>query len=200
MLIEMNCLVRQLRVAVEAFEVDSVALERKLLRSTVGRTDSANKLIMPTEASSSAEHLSVVIVRAAALLCALPLASVIETMRCPPLTAVSGTPQCVAGVAMIRGAMVAVVDLGILLGSTSAAIPEARLVTLRIGGRSVGLAVHSVIGVRELDSAALAEVPPMLRQANPGVLTAVASLDRELLLVLDGSRILTEELMGRLED
>jgi CheW-like protein len=58
-----------------------------------------HELVMATEASSSLEPLSVVVVRAAALLCALPLGSVIETLRCPPLTAVSGAPECVAGVA-----------------------------------------------------------------------------------------------------
>jgi purine-binding chemotaxis protein CheW len=101
---------------------------------------------------------------------------------------------------MIRGATVAVVDLGVLLGAGSAAAKEARLVTLRVGLRIIGLAVDSVIGVREFDRDALAQVPPLLRQAHPEVLTAVGSLDRELLLVLDGSRILTEEIMGRLED
>jgi purine-binding chemotaxis protein CheW len=139
-------------------------------------------------------------VRAADMLCALPLASVIETLRCPPLTAVSGAPECVTGVAMIRGATVAVVDLGILLGTRSAAIKDARMVTLRVGPRIVGLAVDSVVGVRDFDRAALAEVPRLLAQAHPGVITAVGSLDRELLLVLDGSQILTEETLGRSED
>jgi purine-binding chemotaxis protein CheW len=100
---------------------------------------------------------------------------------------------------MIRGTTVAVVDLGILLGSQASATQDARLITLRVGPRIVGLAVHSVIGVRELDRAALGEVPPLLAQAQPEVLTAVGSLDRELLLVLDGSRILTADLIGRLE-
>lgn len=155
---------------------------------------------MAIEETLLSERLSMVVVRAANRLCALPLASVIETLRCPLFIAVSGAPACVAGVAMIRGATVAVVDLGILLGADSAAGSAARLVTLRVGQRTVGLAVHSVIGVREFDGAELAEVPPMLRQAHPDVLTAVGSLDRELLLVLDGSRILSEETMGRLED
>jgi purine-binding chemotaxis protein CheW len=155
---------------------------------------------MATDASSSSEPLSVVLVRAADLLCALPLASVIETLRCPPLVAISGAPEWVVGVAMVRGATVAVVDLGILLGSEPSKIRETRLVTLRVGRRIVGQAVNSVIGVRDFDRAALAEVPPLLQQAHPQVLTAVGSLDHELLIVLDGTRILTEKIMGRLED
>jgi chemotaxis signal transduction protein len=64
----------------------------------------------------------------------------------------------------------------------------------------VGLAVSLVIGVREFDRMAFGEVPPIMRWAHPEVLTAVGSLDRELVLVLDGSRVLTEEMMARLED
>ena len=48
--------------------------------------------------------------------CALPLASVIETLRSPPVTAIGGAPEWVQGVAVIRGATVVIVDLGILLG------------------------------------------------------------------------------------
>jgi chemotaxis signal transduction protein len=139
------------------------------------------------------ERISMVVVRAAGRLYALPLASVIETLRCPAPIAVAGAPECVAGVAMIRGATVAVVDLGVLLGADRAARGAARLVTLRVGQRTVGLAVQAVIGVREFERAELAAVPPLLQQARPEVMTAVGALDRELLLVLDGSRILSAE-------
>jgi chemotaxis signal transduction protein len=56
-----------------------------------------------------------------------------------------------------------VVDLGRMLGAGPAAMKVARLVTLRVGRRTVGLAVEAVIGVRKFDRAALAEVPPMLQ-------------------------------------
>jgi purine-binding chemotaxis protein CheW len=135
------------------------------------------------------------------MLCALPLANVVETMRCPPVMSISATPEYVTGVALIRGGTVVVIDLGILLGLESCGLKQqARLVTLRVGQRIVALAVNSVIGVREFDGAAFDEIPPMMRWAHPEVLTAVGALDRELVLVLDGSRVLTEEIMARLED
>ena len=133
----------------------------------------AIELIMTIDASSSSGRSSVVVVSAAAMLCALPLASVIETLRCPPITAISGTPECVRGLAVIRGATVVVVDLRILLELSSSSFKQARLVTLRVGGRVVGLGVDSIIGVREFERSILSEVPPMLRQAYPEVLTAV---------------------------
>jgi chemotaxis signal transduction protein len=101
---------------------------------------------------------------------------------------------------VIRGATVVIVDLRTLLGLSSSSFKQARLVTLRVGGRVVGLGVDSIIGVREFERSILSEVPPMLRQAHPEVLTAVGMLDRELLMVLDGSRIITEKELDRLED
>ena len=154
---------------------------------------------MPIEASSSASRLSVVLVRAGDLLCALPLASVIETLRCPPIMPIAGTPAWVRGVAVIRGGTVGVVDLGILLGSGAGALEQARVVTVRVGSRVVGLAVDSIVGVREFERSVLSDVPPMLRQAHPEVLAAMGMLDRELLMLLDGSRIITEPELERLE-
>jgi purine-binding chemotaxis protein CheW len=141
-----------------------------------------------------------VLVRSGNLFCALPLASVIETMRSPPVTAIAGAPGWVQGVAVIRGATVVVIDLGILLGPGSAEGKQMRVVTLRVGARVVGLAVESIIGVREFEQTVLAEVPPLLLQAHPQVLTAIGLLDSELMLVLDGSRIITEKELARLEN
>jgi chemotaxis signal transduction protein len=105
-------------------------LERKLLKSQ-GGIHPAIELIMTTDASSSSARLPVVVVRAAAMLCALPLASVIETLRCPPLTAVSEAPACVAGVAMIRG----MGDLAALArAQTVMPIPSADLALLGLAG------------------------------------------------------------------
>jgi purine-binding chemotaxis protein CheW len=152
------------------------------------------------EASLSSTRLAVVLVRAGNLFCALPLASVIETLRSPPVTAIAGAPQWVQGVAVIRGATVVVVDLGILLGLDSAEISQARVITLRVGDRVVGLSVESIVGVREFDRTLLSEVPPLLLQAHPEVLNAIGLLDGELMLVLDGSRIITETELARLEN
>jgi purine-binding chemotaxis protein CheW len=145
-------------------------------------------------------RLAAVLVRSGNLFYALPLASVIETLRSPPIAAIAGAPKWVQGMAVIRGATVVVVDLGILLGAGSAASKQARVVTLRVGARVVGLAVESIFGVREFDRTLLSEVPPLLLQAHPEVLTAIGLLDGELMLVLDGSRIITAEELARLEN
>ena len=94
---------------------------------------------------------------------------------------------------MIRGATVVVVDLASMLGAAADEAKQTRVVTLRVGTRVVALAVESITGVREFDRSMLSEIPPLLLQAHPEVLTAMGLLDGELMLVFDGSRIVTDK-------
>jgi len=132
--------------------------------------------------------------RVGKVLCALPASNVIEVMRRLPVLAISNMAPFVIGISLIRGDRVPVVDLGELFGAGSDHIARTHLVTIRVGPRVVALAVDSVIGVRQFGSAFLADVPPLLRFAHPDQLTAIGLLDRELVLVLDGSRMVPEQL------
>jgi chemotaxis signal transduction protein len=100
------------------------------------------------------------------------------------------------GVGVIRGYKVPIVDLSELLGLRRDDDSGIRLVTIRVGPRAVALAVDSVTGVRQFDSTILAKVAPLLRSAHADTLSAMALLDRELLM--DGSRLVSEELFARI--
>lgn len=121
----------------------------------------------------------------------LPLAQVIETMRPLPTEVVAGAPHFVRGLAMIRGAPVPVVDAARLLGVQDA--PSERFVTLAVGLRRVALAVGSVLGVRAVAAESLHRLPPLLQDASADVVSAIGRLDAELLLVLNGARLLPDE-------
>jgi chemotaxis signal transduction protein len=125
-------------------------------------------------------------------LCALPLERVAETMRPLPLDTLPQMPPPLLGMAVIRANAVPVLDLGLLLGAPMQA-PPARFVSLKLdGGRSVAVAVTEVVGVYRLDAAAMAQVPPLLRDAADGIVCALSLLDAELLLVLQASRLVPE--------
>ncbi len=128
--------------------------------------------------------------RARARLCALPLEAVVETMRPLPVNELPGAPPFVRGVSLIRGAPVPVVDVGRLLGDAGSA-GATRFVVLRLGERRVALAVEAVLGLRELPSQQLAELPPLLRDAAE-VVPRVAALDSELLHVLAAARLVPD--------
>jgi purine-binding chemotaxis protein CheW len=145
-----------------------------------------------------ADKIPALLVRAGSRVCALPLASVIETMRPLPVETVRGAPPLVLGLAIVRGTPVPVVDLAALIGVEERGVAT-RFVSLRAGARTVVLAVDSVMGVRELDRGELQQVAPLLGPSVVEVVQAVGALDRDLLMVLDAGRTLSEALWQSLE-
>lgn len=131
--------------------------------------------------------------RAGARLCALPIETIVETMRRLPVEPLAKAQPFVLGLSVVRGAPVPVVDVAALLGET-ATHPE-RLVTLRVGERMVALALDEVLGLREISGAA---VPPLLQDAAGEVVAAIGALDAELLLVLNTARGIPEAALGAL--
>lgn len=135
------------------------------------------------------------VVRAgAARWCALPLGHVVETLRPLALEPLAGAPGHVLGIALIRGIAQPVVDLARLLGTCAGPADDiTRLVTLRVGTRRVALAVAAVQGLRRIAPQAWQPLPPLLREAGQEAVAALATLDAELLLVLDSARLLPDE-------
>jgi len=125
-------------------------------------------------------------------LCAIPLAHVVETMRPLPVVALFDMPSFVLGVAVIRGEPTPVVALGNLLGALHGA--PMRFVTVRVGPRTVALAVDAVIGVRDLAAMATVDLPPLLGEASTEVLSRMGALDSELLVVLQSAGRVPETL------
>jgi purine-binding chemotaxis protein CheW len=126
----------------------------------------------------------------------MPLDHVAETMRVLPIEAIAGAPGYVRGLCIVRGSPVPVVDTGLLFGDQ--ATRAGRLVTIRAGGRTIALAVETVLGIRAVAAAALNQLPPLLRDAATDAIAAIGTLDAELLLVLRTARIVPDDLLNRL--
>ena len=119
-------------------------------------------------------------------------------MRPLPVEPLAEMPIFVLGLAVIRGNPVAVVDTGALLGVTGEA-QATRFVLLRLGERRVALAAEEVLGIREISPSVLHDLPPLLRDASAAIVSAIGTLDTELLLVLHAVRILPEAVWDTLE-
>jgi purine-binding chemotaxis protein CheW len=130
----------------------------------------------------------VLIVRMRAYKVALPIAHVVEQMRPLPVEELRGAPAYVLGTSRVRGAAIAVVDLGRFLVGTPGPAPG-RWVTVRVGDRRVALAVDAVEGVRPADPAALGALPALLQDAEADAVDALGILDASLLLVLRAARL-----------
>ncbi len=134
--------------------------------------------------------------RVGALLCALPLAHVGETMRPLPVQPLSGVPSFVRGVAIVRGRPTPVVDATALLLDTTGA--AGRFVTVSPGERPFMLAVDAVIGVTILPGDIADALPSLLRTPRLAAVAATGVLDGALLFVLEHARLVPEEVWARL--
>jgi purine-binding chemotaxis protein CheW len=135
----------------------------------------------------------VLVVTVGARACAIPLHHVAETMRPLAIAPVAATPGFVRGVSLIRGVPTPVVDLKSLLENGENSATCGRFVTLRLGERRVAIGVDGVVGVRNLDSAQLGELPPILRTVAADLIEAIGTRDAQLLVVLRAARIVPDE-------
>ena len=149
-----------------------------------------HKIDARMSAEPEAPH-RVLAVRAGARMLALPIESVVETMRPMPIEPLAGAPSFVRGLAVIRGAAIPVVDVAELLGG--AGETPGRFVTVRLGARRIALAVEAVLGLSAIEPASFARLPPLLDGAARGAVDSVGLLDGELVLVLRAARVLPDE-------
>ena len=133
------------------------------------------------------------LVRAGGQTCALELSSVVEIMRPLPVRAIAGAPAVVRGLAVIRGIPPPVVALDKVVLPAEIAAPVSRFVVVRTGARQVALAVEGVLGVYEPGSSPPGALPPLVQHAAGEAIDAIGALDSELLMVLNASRIVPDE-------
>jgi purine-binding chemotaxis protein CheW len=129
---------------------------------------------------------------------ALPVAAVREIVRLPPVTRVPGLPAFVAGLANVRGRVVAVLDLRPLLRLDAA--KGERLVLLDGaataagaggGGRAmVGLIVDAALDLVPLPDGALAPLPPGMAVEASAVVEGFTVIDGSPVAVLSPQGLL----------
>ena len=129
---------------------------------------------------------------------AIPIEHVAETLRPLTIEPLAGTPDFVLGVSILRGVPVPVVDVSRLVTGIDQSVGQ-RLVTIKLGARRAALLVSSVIGVRRLSSDTLAGLPALLRAAADRAVAAISFLDADLLVVLNATRIVPDEVWSALE-
>jgi purine-binding chemotaxis protein CheW len=142
----------------------------------------------------------VLVVMVGARACAFPLHHVAETMRPLPIQQVAGTPSFVCGVSVIRGTPTPVVDLKALLEHCENSSSYGRFVSLKLADRRVVIGVDSVVGLINLDTVQLGELPPLLKDLTADLIESFGSRDEQLLLVLRAARIVPEEVWATLAE
>lgn len=115
-------------------------------------------------------------------------------MRPLPIRAIRDAPEFVLGVSTVRGIQTPVVDLGHFLFGPSGSRPPGAFLSLRSDSRSTVLALDRVVGVRALPAAMFQALPALLSSAASQGISALGTLDEELLVILESGVTLPEEL------
>jgi purine-binding chemotaxis protein CheW len=133
-------------------------------------------------------------------------------MRPLPTQPVGGTPGFVRGLAIIRGELVPVLDLAQFFGEPTAsygsvdeveldAVTAAarRFVLMRAGERRLAIAVGAVLRVVTALPPGT-EVAPLVGQALPHKVRALAALDDTALAILESAQLLPEAMWQTLAE
>jgi purine-binding chemotaxis protein CheW len=128
----------------------------------------------------------------------VPSRHVTEIMRPLQVDRLAEAPRFVAGVSIVRGRPTPIIDAGLLISDDRG--DPTRFVIVKIDEhRSVGLAVDDVIGVRELEGSLLTDLPPLLQESEGAGISRIASLDGELLVMLETARIVPDAVWTEIE-
>jgi purine-binding chemotaxis protein CheW len=125
-------------------------------------------------------------------LLALPIESVREVLPAQPVTRVPLAPEEVVGLVNLRGEVVTILDLRARLVLPASGCPTARGVHVMVGehgGAAVGLLADRVDQVLEPGPDQFVPPPATLPAEVAGLVTAVCTLDEQLVLVLDTDSI-----------
>jgi purine-binding chemotaxis protein CheW len=135
--------------------------------------------------------------RVGALLCALPLAHVGETMRALPAEPLAGVPSFVRGRAVVRGRPTPVIDAAVLL--LDGAGEARRFVTVSPGHRPFMLAVDDVVGVTTLPPGVAATLPSLLQTPRLAAVAAAGTLDGDLMLFLQAALLVPDDVWAAID-
>jgi purine-binding chemotaxis protein CheW len=156
------------------------------------RPASANNTICDRLVPTDNPSFQMLIARCGRSSCALHLRSVAEVMRPLPLQTFAGMPPFLLGIAGIRGQAVPVVCLATLLGSADGTATT-RFITIQVGSRLVALASTEVVGIRLVSQSDQRSLPPLMSGVHGDIVSALSTLDQEMLLILEPALILTDD-------
>ena len=119
-----------------------------------------------------------------------PISEVRETIALRPITPLFHVPRCLAGIANLRGEILAVLDVAALLGlEPTRRSADSRIVIVEHAGRAAGLIVDRLDAIVSIPKSGVAEVPPTLSHEVARLLAGVVSLPERSIAVLDAARL-----------
>lgn len=117
-----------------------------------------------------------------------------EVLRVTEIAPVPGAPNYVLGIINLRGNVVTVIDTRKRFGLSPKEMDDAtRIVIIEADDQVVGILVDSVAEVVDLSASAIELAPNVGTDGNAEFIQGVASLDGELLIIVDLNKLLNDE-------
>ncbi len=117
-----------------------------------------------------------------------------EVLRVTEIAPVPGAPPYVLGIFNLRGNVVTVIDTRSRFSLPPAEITDnTRIVIIESEQQVVGILVDGVAEVVELDTNTIDSAPNVGNEESSRYIQGVATLDGNLLIVLDLNKLLTED-------
>jgi purine-binding chemotaxis protein CheW len=127
---------------------------------------------------------------------ALPASEVLQMESFTGATSVPGSPPHVLGIVQLRGRVIPVIDLRARFGLPAQAPgPDARLVVAQKGERTVALLVDVAREVLSIPEEALKPPPRLMGHQAEGFVKSVAQIGNRLVMAIDFSKVIGEELL-----
>ena len=133
----------------------------------------------------------------------IDIAHVREIIKVPQITKMPSTPSFIEGVLNLRGMITTVMDLRKRLDIEGTDSNLARIIIVELGDASIGLVVDSVTEVLRLPSADVEPTPTFSTGVTTEYIKGVGKVgggEDRLLILLDVSKILSEEEFSQLEE
>jgi purine-binding chemotaxis protein CheW len=109
------------------------------------------------------------------------------------ITRVPQTPAYVKGLINLRSTVIPVIDLRIRFGlPESEATDESRIMVVNVGGKTIGIVVDAVSEVLRVSTEQIAPPPPTVVSLGTEYLTGLVKLEKQLLILLDIDKVLSE--------
>lgn len=117
-----------------------------------------------------------------------------EVLRVTEIAPVPGAPNYVLGIINLRGNVVTVIDTRKRFGLLPKEMDDAtRIVIIEADDQVVGILVDSVAEVVDLSAEEIESAPNVGTDDNAEFIQGVASLDGELLIIVDLNKLLNDE-------
>ncbi len=117
-----------------------------------------------------------------------------EVLRVSEIAPVPGSPSYVLGIVNLRGNVVTVIDTRKKFGLPPRDMDDAtRIVITEVDGQVIGILVDAVAEVLDLRVSAIDTAPNVGNEESARYIQGVASIEGELLILIDLNRLLTED-------